>query len=253
VIANLDNRFLSILWKLDRADRLIGELRAGRSALARTVKFRGLRPGDPRSTSKRVWLEGYRVPAPYRFYGVTADLIHNLRSALDQLAWQLSGCPSPSRARPSFPVRLIPPGPGKQLPELRLMTARAVELVDSLQPYNNLGSDDPLWVLNDLWNQDKHRHMPLVSIAVWTHIAEIGPRATSLIPKHGDLVNVAFARGISDGIRIRKANRRHLTLAFAVTHDARSGRNLLQGASEMLSYVRDRVLPLFDRVDCFRL
>lgn len=96
------NQLLSSLWKLDRAEILLGELRQGLSVLARTAEYAGLTADEPVSTATRAWLVGWAYPAPFRFYGVVADFVHNLRAALDHLAWQLCGCPDPERRKLRF-------------------------------------------------------------------------------------------------------------------------------------------------------
>ena len=89
-VGSPDNRLLSVLLKLDRAEQLANELAEGLAALQGTEKWAALQERDPRGDVDRVPLYSFCVPAPFRFYGVTGDFVHNLRApSLDQPAWQL--------------------------------------------------------------------------------------------------------------------------------------------------------------------
>jgi hypothetical protein len=104
---------------------------------------------------------------PVRLNTLIGEFLHDLRSALDHLAWQLvlhdGGQPSGDT---SFPILKVTPSANKQgeqtLPNVAgglLTPARA--LIDGAQPYR-LGAryaDHPLWMLHQLWNIDKHRHV----------------------------------------------------------------------------------------------
>lgn len=92
------------------------------------------------------------------------DFIHNLRAALDHLAWQLAllsgGWPS---IEVSFPIC------EKNNADARRFIKRctvgipdpAVAVIESFQPYHagNGFRSTHLWRLNKLWNIDKHRHL----------------------------------------------------------------------------------------------
>jgi hypothetical protein len=101
-------------------------------------------------------------PIEADIYLCLADVVYNLRSGLDQLAWQLAllGNPNPSREVmfPSHPDRS--PRAEERLRRLVSdMPDAAVAIIKDLQPYNRANSyrDDPLWKLNELSNIDKHR------------------------------------------------------------------------------------------------
>jgi hypothetical protein len=87
------------------------------------------------------------------------DAIHNLRSALDHLAWQLShwrtGKPGP---RPGFPI-------GKSFEDYKAMKGRMVagmspdakKAINDLRPYK--GGNEPLWTIHHLDIVDKHHQL----------------------------------------------------------------------------------------------
>ncbi|MGH2717347.1 MAG: hypothetical protein ACRDJU_02055 [Actinomycetota bacterium] len=123
-----------------------------------------------------------------RLYGVPAidpewslivgDCIHNIRSALDHLAWRLveldGGTPA---ERTQFPIKEAPvKGRGSSIlgapidPPIHRGDIR--KLIEEVQPYNignRPGSsgatyrDDSLWRINKLDNIDKHRLMLLLA------------------------------------------------------------------------------------------
>jgi hypothetical protein len=108
---------------------------------------------------------------------VVGDCIHNARSALDHLVFQLAilnGAAGSAARKTSFPVCLSPS-------DFRLIVARrvapfisntALDEIEKLQPYahGNAGRDDVLYVLAKLDNIDKHR-LVIVTIAKFRPIA----------------------------------------------------------------------------------
>jgi hypothetical protein len=113
------------------------------------------------------WHEGELAPLPARLNTLIGELLHDSRSALDHLAWQLvlhnGGQPTGAT---NFPILKVAPTSDKQrkrpLPNLAGGASKAARaLIDAAQPYQ-LGdgyAEHPLWVLHQLWNIDKHRHV----------------------------------------------------------------------------------------------
>lgn len=113
------------------------------------------------------WWKVKVEPMGVRLNTLIGEFLHDLRSALDHLAWQLvlhsGGKPTD---KTTFPIlKDVPPTnkKGQQtLPNVAggvFQSARA--LIDSSQPYQ-LGprhTEHPLWILHQLWNIDKHRHV----------------------------------------------------------------------------------------------
>ena len=95
------------------------------------------------------------------------DFICNLRSALDQLAWKLAHLDK-TRAfterehrQISFPI--FKDRNDTYIDRRALFPPAVADEIDLLQPYvrGNAYRDDPLWQLNELWNMDKHREIPI--------------------------------------------------------------------------------------------
>lgn len=112
----------------------------------------------------RVKVKGGKEP-PLRLSFIVGDCIHNLRSILDNLVWQLgnlSGCSTKTLEHIYFPVYETSANFKIKLKALNCLPQTAIDLIESLQPYQPYhGGNDPhshpLWILNRLWNDDKHR------------------------------------------------------------------------------------------------
>lgn len=111
-----------------------------------------------------------RRPPPAICGLLVGDAIHNLRSCLDNLIWQLS------TLNPNFPKK----GPSTEInfpifktrndrdfnSRLKFLPEKAIPIVDSLQPYH-IGDDakfHPLLILNRLANADKHNTIQVAAL-----------------------------------------------------------------------------------------
>ena len=103
---------------------------------------------------------------------ILGDCIHNLRSALDHLAYQLIvlNKKTPNN-RSSFPIRRHPPRKrwkwwGKTPFLLANAGTSTNQIIESIQPYKGTDIGRRLAELRDLDNIDKHRHVLLTFQAV---------------------------------------------------------------------------------------
>ena len=97
-------------------------------------------------------------PVPNDIALILGDAIHNLRSALDHLAWQLveAGGGTPSKET-YFPICETPQQYASALGkgEIKRMRTGAEKVLSSVQPHQT--SDQTLWLLHQLDIVDKHR------------------------------------------------------------------------------------------------
>lgn len=105
---------------------------------------------------------------PLELSTIVGDCLHNLRSTLDYLVWQIvrSNPPNTPERRNMFPICSSPQEFASQVKRGRLrgVPAAATEIIERLQPYD--GPDHPLALLNELYNADKHRDLNFtVSVA----------------------------------------------------------------------------------------
>jgi len=166
---NVPAALRGVAHKLDRAERHLDEIAA---TTERTLQgFKVAVTPRPR--------QGNRVPyrlqdaptLPPALSVMFGDALHNMRSALDHLAWQLvlrdGGQPT---QQTQFPLQLHRRSDGG-FPEIRGGVAAATrQLLDEVQRYadDDLGADPrlhPLAVLKTLSNIDKHREL-LLGVAV---------------------------------------------------------------------------------------
>ncbi|MCL4535259.1 MAG: hypothetical protein M1370_08905 [Bacteroidetes bacterium] len=105
---------------------------------------------------------------------LVGDCLHNLRSALDHLAYNLAvkhrGEPLPGRAAETseFPILgTRPMTPKEERSKIGCIEPAARAIIKGLQPYHR-GDDynrDPLWILYELERIDKHRLLHVVVLS----------------------------------------------------------------------------------------
>ncbi len=96
------------------------------------------------------------------------DVLHNLRSALDHLAWSLAGTRADFYTE--FPIFLDETRfRANGLRKMHDMPTPAQNIIESLQPYkgvHGLPESEPLWLLQQLDIEDKHHTLNLVAAGV---------------------------------------------------------------------------------------
>jgi hypothetical protein len=118
---------------------------------------------DPRSGKKHIFVQVLNAP-PAAFRPIIGDCLHNLRSALDNLAYELAvahhkcALPEPFHRKSEFPILRT---------RLAAYTQRRKYLFKRLQPYQRGAKYwvHPLWQLHHLNNLDKHRFPHVVQFA----------------------------------------------------------------------------------------
>ena len=144
----------------------------------------------------RIRLYTTQQPRTIEWSVMVGEIVHNLRSALDHVVWELSilhqsrlGNPVPAdRIRRRDPWGLVTfpvthnAGPNESAwkgavgSKLKFVSPSVVEQIKKLQPFrtHRVHPDQhPLAILDDLWQRDKHREIPLVSSLV--RLDSIGP------------------------------------------------------------------------------
>jgi hypothetical protein len=98
---------------------------------------------------------------------LASNTVHQLRSALDNLVWLLVllNAEAPG-IHTAFPVQEVNNRSARKKIQRRLQGVRAnhASVIEGLQPYHADADDvgnHPLKILNDLWNADKHRVLPV--------------------------------------------------------------------------------------------
>lgn len=165
--------------KIDRADLHISEIRQAVEGFFKSKPYRI--EGEPYDDGSKVSLRLFVLKdAPTSEIGVlVGEVIHDLRSALDQLVWSLTL--SHQRRAPRLPL----PGygvrcwwryvgfpiaedsedwPGARHSRLKGIDPALVGMFKEEQPFapGKLAKRDPLLLMQELWNTDKHRTVNVV-------------------------------------------------------------------------------------------
>jgi len=152
-----DDRIVLIRVKIERAKKhlrdLAAELLAAKNVRTTVVGTKH----DPQSGEpKRGFVTLPRLP--FDAVATAGDIVHNLRSALDHLAYQLVVVGSgkePSR-RVEFPIaKDATTYEAEKARKVEGMRPLAIEAIDNLKPYKS--GNDRLWRIHELDNIDKHR------------------------------------------------------------------------------------------------
>lgn len=115
---------------------------------------------------------------------IVGDCVHNLRSALDHLVYQLAilnGAGPDAASKTAFPIYLKP-NVFKNVVNDKVapfISSTALTEIEALQPYNATDPPelDPLWVLSQLDNFDKHRLLVVVAQEVRLDSFEVSTSA----------------------------------------------------------------------------
>ena len=176
--------------KVDRANEHVACL----SALIRAFTAKAYRVytepdwvSEPDGGAGQVIIFGEAIEQPPSvLWGpVIGDIVHCFRSALDQLAWSLSVAHDP-QGPPAEPIPRANPWRNIWFPicvssaswdaaarnQLWAVDPALLARLKPFQPFltgQNAPDREPLAVLNELWNIDKHRHLHLVNASVELH------------------------------------------------------------------------------------
>ena len=170
----------SAFAKLDGADERLNKLKEEihRGAVTDLLKF-----GTERDAEGRVIVlvkELAQVPPEWHVW--IGECVHDIRSALDHLAFALNirgsrSEPPPNHRRSQFPLyteadrfALMAEMSDRERCMIGYFPEGARTLVERLQPYHARDQSDLsesaswLWVLAELSNIDKHRHFPITAV-----------------------------------------------------------------------------------------
>jgi hypothetical protein len=212
--------------------------------------------GDPADYVARVAI--YRQIDP-SWAVIAAEILHNFRSALNQLAWQLALLTTPEpETRTEFPIFIDPDrfeslDRGGGMWKMVNLPEAARTCVKGLQPcYRTDGKtpeSHPLWLLHELNREDKHRLLPL---AAWSlrsanlRLLEDGKFSAGLI--------VLGLRPVEDGREVmRKSRPRSAEMSVEVNGlefdvaferpDVAHGRIVIDTLHRIGSFIVAEVLP----------
>jgi hypothetical protein len=158
---NLPEPLQSVLAKLSRANEHLENLKAEVNAWVAGEPLRFEFSSQDDGAKHFVWSVFDPQPDLARWGVIVGDILHNLRSGLDHLAWrlvELSG-ETPTR-NTAFPISITKAAWDQDSPrKVAGMAPAIVERIDKLQPYQHGDRADRtwLWQIHSLNNKDKHR------------------------------------------------------------------------------------------------
>lgn len=162
--------------KIERAKGHIAELES-QIVAGRDRDYRIVKESSPDQPGLLIFRSRVDADAMTRYGVIVGDIAHNLRSALDNLVWQLvlANGQTPDR-QTGFPVFLsVNDYRKRSLPRLHGVSADAQALIESVQPYHTPNDtvapqDSFLWLLNELSNEDKHHVVNVTAgrVAGWS-------------------------------------------------------------------------------------
>jgi hypothetical protein len=162
-----------VYLKLDRANTHIETLRemirSFREGNPPPFGFRTEKTARPDKSVEYVLYAIVREAPPRELAPVIGDVIHNIRSALDHLVYELAPPKSRKSRKTQFPIFSDEREFKEKSPEMLAgITGNERTLIERVQPYNamNPPRHDPLAILNKLSNLDKHRLLVPVVAAV---------------------------------------------------------------------------------------
>jgi hypothetical protein len=259
--------------RLEELHRLIGDFRNPEDPyrLVRHEEFDGV------DTSTFRYTAHIERPIPVDDWSpVIGEFLYDTRSALDHLAWQLSvahcaPCDAPNGVR--FPIFCSKRKFFEQMRsrcgragrwayssgvyQFRAMSAEAQAQILALQPYERRKNPerDPLWVLHELCNPDKHETIPVVGSSVKT-------KATILL-SHDMKIRIPYKRSgpFHEGTEILRIVGKHTSPDAAMkvqaefwVHEAfgktgpAAGAFLSQQLEDIYNDIIEQVLPRFRHI-----
>jgi hypothetical protein len=164
------NELPAIRDRLDSADAHIEQVKIRLRTYYGSQKYDITGDFDPDATSISYFFGELITGPPLRLGTLAGEVLHDLRSCLDHLAWEMVEEETPGNATVDtrFPILKVPPTANNQgiSPPPYVaggVSETALELIEREQPYQ-LGADfgaDSLYVLHALNNIDKHRHVTI--------------------------------------------------------------------------------------------
>jgi hypothetical protein len=117
------------------------------------------------------------------------DFVHNVRAPLDNLIWGIGQrYGSPDKRKLHFPICANVEQFAEIAQLFKKFPREARVLIEGFQPYHRPDNPTrhPLWILNRLWNDDKHRAPAVVVSAITGSV--VGTTNSTRIDPHIDFV-----------------------------------------------------------------
>ncbi|MYB16960.1 MAG: hypothetical protein F4X41_08020 [Chloroflexi bacterium] len=160
----MNPRLKWIRSRINRAESLQSETNASVDAILREMHQE---IHESREGYLRTWtFTGKSGLAPPEFSVKVGEIVHNLRSSLDHIVWELVLA---NGRKPTFANRYPITGNAKRFDEIESRALQGVasgakRVIREFQPWWPTESGFELWSLNRLSNVDKHRHLHIAAV-----------------------------------------------------------------------------------------
>lgn len=159
-------RLVLIRGKTERAKQHLHDLEVARNRFLITDPYRIECENDPQTGYNIYRIFDIQTP-PVEIGLITGDLVHNLRSALDHLAYQLVYANGSTHSKQTaFPIwDSASEYQAQRARRVTGMSQTAIDAIDATEPYQG-GNGAGLWVLHYLDIADKHHELltPLMNV-----------------------------------------------------------------------------------------
>lgn len=164
-----------IIAKVQRANQHIRDFELAQASFIASNPYRVCVEEDPSGKNASYYISKM-TPTPSELAVIAADAINNLRSALDNLAFQIVSDANGGEAptwKVYFPISMSAADyKGTRIGCIRGVRKEIIDQFDEIQPYKG-GKGHSLWQLKELNNADKHKiplgagvYSPSIDIAV---------------------------------------------------------------------------------------
>lgn len=175
-----ENRMVGVDAKVERAKQLLADLAPQIAHFVQSNPL-AIQVTDEPTTGDQVYRVQTAPQLPPAWATMLGDILHNLRSSLDHLAWQLvlANGEVPDR-QTAFPVTDSARQFEQSIGRMRGVSGEAIRLIRASRPYR--GGNDLLWQLHQLDIIDKHRLLVPVGAAYRSLTLDFGAGLRRLIP-----------------------------------------------------------------------
>jgi hypothetical protein len=194
-----------IVLKVTRGHDQLNALKAEVDAFFHGKAYKLTPKFEPEELAAYMVVEGKEIPPMWSV--IIGEIIHDLRSALDHLVWELvikdTGA-QPNGTKTQFPIFETKAGYESERGEklcLRGVGTTARALIQSAQPFaTGEGDKSPLWQLRELSNWDKHKSIALAALLLGKAEIEANARPEELeflaVTRSGLIENGAIVCGV---------------------------------------------------------
>jgi hypothetical protein len=191
-------------WKIDRAKDLLHTLDCEVREWIDSKPYNIFPYVSPEFTRASIIVKELRAPEIVRWSLMIADIVHNLRCALDHAFWAVllhafpAGLPAKTD-KLTFPIWDDPPN-SDQVRPLKPLGGKILDAIKAVQPYNNPVTAFPvheLAIIRDIDNGNKHRLL----FTAMSSIARINVKATGIRKSYENAsISEIYKGELKDGV-----------------------------------------------------